>query len=817
MGHRSSQVQRNRPFKGSSKTKKAGVKAQNNKGPKVVVGKDARKDRSKALRDQKTAHIKELMQKEINSGKAPRLVCFLPVSPSASSVALAKAVVAYVCRDLAQTTWSKEDAEKLFESTVAKVEAGQPVTVFLPAWAGKIKWIDIVAIQHPTEPCSQADLTSAVIDALDICKVADIVVPVFADATVDDAGFGKFGNEVTSLLHKQGLPAVCGVMIPWTEQGSFDIVNRSVQSAFSKETRCFDLSESIQSAMGVDKLKKRSSQMNNFIRHMCSIGLPRLSWREDQRGYGIVPAGSWAKVDDGKLQIQMYARGLGFSTRFPVHITGVGDFPVLEVGVVPLRGNTLTPGEYETVEMLADFDSFERGWQSLAVPGGNVAPNGGVLTKAAPSSNDSAAPAISGAFGVAELGMTEAEESMAAIEEEVTTEAEGTMTDTASESYSDALSDDDWAAGEETEDETVHGKFQTRDWVEMEFPDEKDTPNDVSARQRFRKYRGLKSFKNSPWDMVEKYDIPEWYSQVYSIKPYKQILKAAADAYRKALETASSTAEQRGKGGKFRYMCLTLRVPDEFATALDRRLATSKPLVVSTISLLERKVSVQHYSCNRFGDCEDVPVPTKSELVIQCGFRRHSVKAIFSKQGHGGYTVPAETGNPSGHKLSATRYLSETTKVPGILSAVGPCQAFPGPALIWFLNMPDKFQQEVDKIIQNDTRQRPTPGLALGYGNYISADTNRLIVKRILLTGYPQKISGKKATISRMFLTRNDVDYFAPITLFTKRGRQGKIKEALGTHGDMKCVFSAPVEHGETVCLPLYKRQLPPFYLPQFV
>lgn len=96
-------------------------------------------------------------------------------------------------------------------------------------------------------------------------------------------------------------------------------------------------------------------------------------------------------------------------------------------------------------------------------------------------------------------------------------------------------------------------------------------------------------------------------------------------------------------------------------------------------------------------------------------------------------------------------------------------------------------------------------------GAVLGFDTRRVIVKRILLTGYPLKIHKRKSVIRFMFYDPKDVGYFQPIELFTKNGLRGHIKESVGTHGNMKCIFSDRIQHSDVVCLPLYKRVYPVF------
>ncbi|XP_033213769.1 pre-rRNA-processing protein TSR1 homolog [Belonocnema kinseyi] len=296
--------------------------------------------------------------------------------------------------------------------------------------------------------------------------------------------------------------------------------------------------------------------------------------------------------------------------------------------------------------------------------------------------------------------------------------------------------------------------------LDAEFPDEVDTPQDMLAKLRFQKYRGLESFRTTPWDSKE--NLPIDYARIFQFKNF--------DRTRKRILRDSEDADGAPPGCyvTIHVKNVNLHLFQAHCNAKDR------PLIIFGLLPHEQKMSVSNVILKRTGD-NLKPIKSKERLVFQCGFRRFAACPIFSQ-------------HTNGNKHKYERFFQPESTV--VASMFAPITYSPCPVLCFV----EKAGDELELIAT---------------GSILSANPDRLVIKRVVLSGHPFKVHKHSAVIRFMFFNREDISWFKPVQLTTKYGRRGHIKEPLGTHGHMKCQFDGQLKSQDTVLMKLYKRVFP--------
>lgn len=297
---------------------------------------------------------------------------------------------------------------------------------------------------------------------------------------------------------------------------------------------------------------------------------------------------------------------------------------------------------------------------------------------------------------------------------------------------------------------------------EKHYSDEIDTPQDIALRSRFAKYRGLESFRTSPWDIKE--NLPYDYARIFKFKNFdrtrKRVLKEAKTEMFPDLVLPG--------------LYVTIHVKNVDHQMWHSFESAKKHLILYGLLPHEHQMSVVNVVLKRVVGSV-IPLKAKERLIVQCGFRRFIVNPIFSQ-------------HTNGDKHKYERFFRPQETV--VATFFAPIQFPPAPVLCFL--------------------QNPNTTLSLvATGRLISCDPDRIILKRIVLSGHPFKIHRQTATIRYMFFNKEDIEYFKLCKLRTKCGRLGHIKESLGTHGHMKCVFDGSLKSFDTVFLHLYKRVYP--------
>lgn len=582
--------------------------------------------------------------------------------------------------------------------------------------------------------------------ALDVAKVADIMLLVFS-------GRGDMDMQSVELLRAlraQGMPSIHVMAIG---EGAEDPALRKLRG---RQLAAESLGEDhtlrpIQFCLEANSEQATSNKC--ALRRLFAKPPRTVSWRSR---YGYMKVETALAMNNasseaaGSLTLCGYIRGRGMSANELVHVTGFGSYAVAKI-LDCATGTVLSQRDERTgepVESVGEVDEMmgEQTWPPEVIGDDEVDEDENDTEQLAKRYDQS----------------LEAEERA----EKQLEQEEFMLDDTEEEKLSEMDEEKTIIDDEEIQ------RLRDAAKEDSQFPDEVDVPVNRPARERFARYRGLKSLRTGEWDPKEQ--LPADYANLFQFRNLpatrKRVLESAKEEGEKANEGKCENFAPRG-----RKVYIELQsVPQEVQASIMALLQSNEmPVVASGMLRHENRRSVVHFGVQRVDEEEDGPaIKAKTPLEMHCGFVRFEGRPMFSEH------------NPNSDKHKMERFLRHGRHT--VVSFYGPAIYAPAPALLCHRN-----------------------GSVIAAGSALGADVDRIILKRIVLTGYPFKTQKRRSVVRFMFFNADDIRWFKPVELWTKMGRSGHIIEPVGTHGHMKCIFDSVVLHHDTICMTLYKRVYP--------
>jgi pre-rRNA-processing protein TSR1 len=748
--------------------------------PQQGMSKFDRRNRAKQMRLNKDSeHAKAT---NIFAGKdgAPRIVALVPLCSDISTAAAARSLNASldIEEEVPEAGWTRTNVDRFKQ---------------------KLQYLVV-----------NRDLLAC----LDACRIADFVVFVLSAAEEVDAE----GEHILKAVESQGISNTFTVV-----QGLEKVEPAKTRSQVTGSLKSY-ITHWLPSTERVYSLDSRQESAN-LVRSLCTTTTKGVRWR-DQRSYMFIEDISWqggksAISEDGTGEVVLtgVVRGLGLKADRLIQVGDWGDFQVDKIVAAPLESKKKIKGDEMMVDTeddgvleqpgedqddLADLAPEETIMDDVTMYAASLAPTErkGVLlddhhyfsdeeeenAPARPKRLPKGTSKYQSAWYIDDLSDSGSdledfdEDLPAATQEPVAHPADGiegmdvdgkAMTEGGPSEYPQSEMFLDPSPEDEAEQIEAYRKTRkTEQEDDLEFPDEIELHPNVTARERLIRYRGLKSLKSSVWETEEDrpYEPEEW-QRLLDISDYKRTAT-------KFMREAHAGGVAPGTRVSVHLRGVPLRYQD----------SQFRPLAMFSLLRHEHKRTACNYSILVSSEHE-APIRSKTELIVQCGPRRMVINPLFSQAGNTPNNV---------HKFD--RYLHPGHSA--IASFIGPLTWGNVPLLY--------FERTTQQADPEDLTSTPASSLRLvGTGTSLPPSSNRIIAKRVILTGHPYKINKRVVTVRYMFFNDGDVKWFKSLPLWTKRGRSGFIKESLGTHGYFKCNFDGKINPMDAVAVSLYKRVWP--------